>query len=91
MIDPNAQLSAKTIREVEDQLMRLCSEAKTIDDLQIAHPLWEWAANSTGRTVAELRQEIESHETDEKFDTEFLEEKDHLLKLPLILLSHINS
>jgi len=86
---PNPILSTENIRRIEDEVLLLCRHCKTYDELVSAgSSVWDWTASSLKTTVDELRGEIETHSMDEKFPNKFQEEKDHLLKIPIILLEH---
>jgi len=87
-----AHLDHPVISELEDQIIEICNSCPALDSLvSSAQPLYDWACKILNKDMAHLRHEIETHETDEQFANQYLEEKDHLLKLPLILLSHINN
>ena len=87
-----AHLDHSVISELENQIIEICNTAKNLDHIKVASaPVWNWACDILHCSVSELRREIESHEADEHFPNAYLEEKDHLLKLPLILLEKTNS
>ncbi|OGD09619.1 hypothetical protein A2397_00955 [Candidatus Amesbacteria bacterium RIFOXYB1_FULL_44_23] len=80
------------ISELENHIIEICNTCKTYPDISAAAaPVWDWASKIIPEPIAELRHEIESHEADEHFPDQYSEEKDHLLKIPLLLLEHINS
>jgi hypothetical protein len=84
-------LTLDHIKEVESQVLSICKQHQTLDDIkQASSHLWEWVSTLTGLTVEEIRSQIETHETDEQFPTAVAEERDHLLKLPLVLLEIIH-
>ncbi len=87
-----AYLDRSVVSELEDQIIDICNSCPALDDLiSSSAPVWEWACRILKMSASELRHRIETHETDEQFPSAYLEEKDHLLKLPLILLEKINS
>lgn len=80
-----------TVSELENFIIEVCSTCPNYDSIVSAsRPVWDWASRVLKKSVLELRLEIESHEADEHFPNKYLEEKDHLLKLPLLLLETIN-
>ena len=80
-------LNLDQIKEIENSVMHLCSTYKTLSELQIhAEPLWLWTAHTLNISPDKLLTEIASHSTDEQFSDPYLEYKDHLLKLPVLLL-----
>ena len=88
---PHPHLTIDHVKQLEAQVIQVCNNCKTLDDLQsTSAPLWHWACEVLNTSLDHLRGEIAAHETDEQFDTIYLEEKDHLLKLPLVLLEHLN-
>ena len=85
------RLNHAAVSHIENHIIELCRAYATYEDLCAASaPLWHWACQTLHKSPGELRHEIETHETDEHFPTPYLEEKDHLLKLPLLLLEKIN-
>ena len=85
------ELTVASIHHVEDLVIAICNASTTPHQLLLsAHPIWEWACHKLDKSLPELRRDIEAHEARETFATPFLAEKDHLLKLPLILLEHLN-
>lgn len=85
-------LTVTAIHDLEEKVIVVCNSSATLEELQASgKPLWDWACEVLEKPLDELRHEIETHETDENFPTEYLEEKDHLLKLPLVLLEELNS
>jgi hypothetical protein len=85
-------LESSVISELENHIIDICNSCTSLEDLLSAtSPVWEWAGRILNKPLDELRSEIESHETDEQFPDQYLEEKDHLLKLPLLLLQEVNS
>lgn len=86
---PSPSLNPENIHKLEDEILLVCRHCKTHQELvaSAAH-LWDWSAQTLKTSVEDLRSEIETHAQDEKFADAFSEEKDHLLKLPLILLEH---
>ncbi|OGC93128.1 hypothetical protein A3D85_00400 [Candidatus Amesbacteria bacterium RIFCSPHIGHO2_02_FULL_47_9] len=91
MFHAPADLTLAAIRQVEEEIMTICNSCKTVEQLHSADlPVWTWACQVLKKPFDDLRREIESHETDEKFPDLYSEEKDHLLKLPIVLLEHVN-
>ena len=91
MFTPPENFDLVAIRHIEDEIMHICNTGRDHHTLLISsHPIWEWACQVLNKPLFELRQEIEAHETGEEFATKLLSEKDHLLKLPLVLLEHLN-
>jgi len=89
MVHPH--LTIDHVKQLEAQVIHVCNHCKTLDELaHTSQPLWDWASQVLNISVDKLRGEIEAHETDEQFTDSYLEEKDHLLKLPLVLLEHLN-
>lgn len=89
MVHPH--LNIDHVKELEAKVIAICTHCRTLDDLTAAStPLWDWVSEALDISPDKLRGEIEAHETDEQFATQYLEEKDHLLKLPLVLLEHLN-
>jgi hypothetical protein len=87
-----AYLDHSVISDLENLIIEICNTCPGLDQLvNTASPVYEWAGKILHKTLPELRHEIESHEADEHFPNQYMEEKDHLLKLPLILLEHINN
>jgi hypothetical protein len=88
---PHPHLTLDHVKQLEAQVIAICNHCTTLEELTSAgNPLWDWACQVLNTTPDKLRGEIESHETDEQFASKYLEEKDHLLKLPLVLLEHLN-
>jgi hypothetical protein len=84
-------ITLPAIKHLESQVMLIYRHAKSLSELeQESASLWSWASKSLNRPVEEIRGEISAHHTDEQFSDQFKEEKDHLLKLPLYLLEHLN-
>lgn len=84
-------LTLDHIKQIEHQVIAICSHCTNLEDLNsAATPLWDWACQVLGKDLSKLRAQIESHETDEQFPTLFAEERDHLLKLPLVLLEELH-
>jgi hypothetical protein len=84
-------LDHSVISELENHIIDICNSCSTSDEIiAAATPVWEWAGKILNKNLEDLRFEIETHETDEQFPTQYLEEKDHLLKLPLLLLKVTN-
>jgi hypothetical protein len=91
MFSSSAHLDPSVISELENQIIAICNSCPTLDQLvSSAQPIYDWACETLHKSLPELRHEIATHETDEQFPNQYLEEKDHLLKLPLILLEHLN-
>jgi hypothetical protein len=85
-------LDNSVVSELENHIIDICNSCTTIEDIITAGtPVWDWACMVLKKDSRELRLEIENHETDEQFSTQYLEEKDHLLKLPLLLLKAVNT
>jgi hypothetical protein len=85
-------LDHSVISELENHIIDICNSCTNYDDIfTAAAPVWDWACAILKKEPQELRFEIETHETDEQFPTAYLEEKDHLLKLPLLLLKVANT
>ena len=86
-----SHLDHSVISDLENFIIEICNTCPNLESMTSAsRPVWDWASLTLGRSESELRREIESHEADEHFPNPYLEEKDHLLKLPLILLERIN-
>ena len=84
-------LSLDHIKELEAEVISICNHCKSFPELETAaKPYWDWACHALSITPAKLRHEIETHTTDEHFKDEYSEEKDHLLKLPLVVLEHLH-
>lgn len=82
-----SHLTLDHIKEVETQVLSICNEEKTLPDIiEASNHLWNWVSQITELSIDKLRAEIETHETDEHFPNPFAEERDHLLKLPIVLL-----
>jgi len=87
----HTHLTIDHIKQLEQQVIAICTHCKTLEDLTVTSaPLWDWTSRVLNTSIDKLRLEIESHETDEQFSDAYSEEKDHLLKLPLVLLKHLN-
>ena len=87
----NLQLTLPAVKHLEEQVMLIYRHAKTLEELESeSASLWQWAAKVLDQPLNHVRQEIAAHHTDEVFPDQFHEEKDHLLKLPLYLLEHLN-
>ena len=88
---PNTVLNTDNIRKIEDEVLLLCRHCQTLEELTDAgQDVWHWAAQTLHLSIEDLRGEVEVHALDEKFPTPFLEEKDHLLKIPIVLLEHLH-
>ncbi|MBI2008687.1 hypothetical protein HYS82_03475 [Candidatus Amesbacteria bacterium] len=91
MFTPPDNLDQQAVKQVEDEVMHICNTCTDPDSLLVsAQPIWDWACQTLGKSPGELRHEIENHEIGETFPTKFLSEKDHLLKLPIVLLEHLH-
>lgn len=87
-----ARLDHAVVSDLENHIIDICRTAGDYESIRTASaPVWDWAVKILHKNEAELRHLIESHEADEHFPNQFLEEKDHLLKLPLVLLEKINN
>lgn len=85
-------LEPSIISELENSVIEICNTCKNYLDIsRESAPLWQWAGTLLKKTPEELRHEIETHEADEHFLDAYNEERDHLLKLPILLLEHINN
>ena len=85
-------LDHSVIGDLENHIIDICNSCTTYEDIITAGtPVWDWACVILKKEPQELRFEIETHETSEQFPTPYLEEKDHLLKLPLLLLKATNT
>ncbi len=85
-------LDRSVISELENSIISICNENKELESFSSASaPLWNWASQILSKSPQELRHLIEVHESDEHFANKYQEEKDHLLKLPLLILEKINS
>jgi hypothetical protein len=85
-------LDHQVVSELENHIIDICNSCSSYEQITSASiPLWQWASQILGRDPKELRTEIETHYSDEQLSSPYLEEKDHLLKLPLVLLEKINS
>lgn len=92
MFNYPSHLDPSVISQLENYIIEICSTCPNISSLKTASaPIWTWASAVLKKDVSELRREIEAHETDEHFPNPYLEEKGHLLKLPLIILAKMNS
>jgi len=88
---PPPTLTTDTIRQIEDEILLVCRHCRTPEELEEAGiPIWDWACTVLQKPLDSLRVDIESHETDEQFPNKYLEEKDHLLKIPLLLLDKLH-
>jgi len=88
---PLPTLSPDNIRKIEEEVLLLCRHCKTSEEIVTAGKgIWEWSAQALAESLDELRSEVESHYMDEKFPDLFQEEKDHLLKIPVVLLEHLH-
>lgn len=86
-----AHIDYSVVSELENTIIEICNTCPNLESItSTSQPIWNWATQILQKTEAELRREIESHETDEHFPNQYLEEKDHLLKLPLLLLEKIS-
>jgi len=84
-------LDASSVSELENSIIDICNTCKTYDEIKAASaPIWDWTSRVLQKPPDELRHEIETHETDEVFPDDYREEKDHLLKIPLLLLEKLN-
>lgn len=80
------------ISELENHIIDICNSCHTYEEIVSAsQPLWDWACIILHQDPKELRHNLETHDANEHFSDPYLEEKDHLLKLPLLLLEKINS
>ncbi len=86
------KIDHNVIYDLENHIIDICNSCTTAEEIIAAGtPLWDWASGMLQKDPQTLRFEIETHETDEQFPTVYLEEKDHLLKLPLLFLKMINN
>lgn len=84
-------ITLPAIKHLESQVMLIYRHAKTLSELESeSSSLWQWASKNLNKPVEEIRSEIAAHHSDEQYSDQFKEEKDHLLKLPLYLLEHLN-
>ena len=91
MFSPPDQLDLPAVRQVEEEIMHICNTCTDSTQLLLsAQPVWDWACQALGKPQSEIRHLIENHEIGESFPSKFLSEKDHLLKLPIVLLEHIH-
>lgn len=91
MFQPPDELDLAAVRLVEGEIMHICNTCTDSDSLLLsAQPIWEWASQVLNKPLSEIRHLIENHELGEVFPSKFLSEKDHLLKLPIVLLEHIH-
>lgn len=91
MFHPPDELNQSAVKLVEDEIMLICNTCTDLNALLVSsQPIWDWACQILGKAPSELRLEIENHEIGETFPSKFLSEKDHLLKLPIVLLEHIH-
>jgi hypothetical protein len=80
------------LSELENHIIEICNTCKNVDQIiDASAPIWTWASEIIPEPIAELRHEIETHEASEHFPDRYSIEKDHLLKIPLLLLEHLNS
>jgi hypothetical protein len=87
-----AYIDRTVISELENAIIEICTTCKTLEEIKTqSASIWSWASKVLAKSNDELRFEIESHEQDESFPDPYLEEKDHLLKLPLLILEKINN
>lgn len=87
-----AYLDRSVISELENAIIDICTNCKTVEEIKTqSSSIWSWAGKVLSKPIDELRFEIESHEQDESFPDPYLEEKDHLLKLPLLILEKLNN
>ena len=85
------ELNLSAVKLVEEEIMLICNTCTTPDALLVSsQPVWDWACRVLGKPLSEIRHLIENHEIGEIFPSKFLSEKDHLLKLPIVLLEHIH-
>ena len=85
-------LELSIVSELENAIIEICETCSDLTSFELAAtPIWNWASQILAKSPEELRHEIETHETDEQFSDKYHEEKDHLLKLPLLILEKINS
>lgn len=91
MFQPLDELNLPAVKQVEEEIMHICNTCTDPDSLLLsAQPIWEWASQVLGKPLSEIRHLVENHEIGETFPSKFLSEKDHLLKLPIVLLEHIH-
>ncbi len=84
-------INPSVVSSLENAVIEICNSCHNFDQFKTdADPLWQWAGQVLHKSTEELRREVETHSTDEHFSDPYQEEKDHLLKLPLILLEEIN-
>ncbi len=89
MTTPTLTLAA--VKHLEEQVMLIYRHARNQTELESeSASLWDWAARALDKPLDQVRREIAGHATDEEFPDAFHEERDHLLKLPLYLLEHLN-
>lgn len=87
-----AHLDHSVVSDLENYIIEICNTCPNLESISVSSKsIWTWATEVLHKPEAELRHEIETHELDEHFPSPYLEEKDHLLKLPLLLLEKINS
>jgi hypothetical protein len=85
-----AYLDHQVISELENHIIDICNSCQTFEQINTASaPIWDWACSVLQTNIRELKSE--THESHEHFSDAYLEEKDHLLKLPLILLEKVNT
>ncbi len=88
---PNLDLTTENIRKIEDEILLLARHCQTYDEIMSAGTtVWDWSAKVLKMEIDDLRGEVETHALDEKYPDKFQEEKDHLLKIPLVLLDHLH-
>ncbi|TSC84201.1 MAG: hypothetical protein G01um101416_1117 [Microgenomates group bacterium Gr01-1014_16] len=91
MFIPPEDLDQQAVKHVEEEIMLICNTCTDPYSLLLsAQPIWDWSCQVLGKPLSEIRHLIENHEIGETFPTKFLSEKDHLLKLPIVLLEHIH-
>ena len=91
MFQPPDELSPAAVKQIEEEIMLICNTCTDSNSLLLsAQPIWEWSSQVLGKPLSEIRHLIENHEIGETFPSSFLSEKDHLLKLPIVLLEHIH-
>ena len=86
-----AHFDHAVISELENHIIEICNTCKTYETISAAAaPVWNWASMIIPEPIAQLRHEIETHEASEYFPEQYSIEKDHLLKIPLLLLELLN-
>jgi len=92
MFNYPTHLDYSVVSELENHVIEILNTCPNIDSLvSTAQPLYAWAGNILQKHPDELRHDLFTHETHEHYPNLYLQEKDHLLKLPLILLEKINN